>query len=110
VAAPFAIRESSGLGVAHVYVSGEVDLAARSTLRGRVGTQLTDHAIKRVVIDLSGVTFLDSSGIGALVGCRRLADENGKVLEVTGAQGQVKAVLDLTGVSGMLAGPSSADA
>ena len=51
-----------------------------------------------VVVDLSGVTFLDSSGISALVKQRRLADEHGKLMRISGAGGTVRDVLRLTGV------------
>lgn len=102
--APFAIREASEHGVASIYLSGEIDLAARPSLRAAISDQLHHEAVVRVIVDLSDVTFLDSSGIGALIGCRRMADESGKPMHVLGAQGRVKAVLDLTGVSSLLAG------
>jgi anti-anti-sigma factor len=55
-----------------------------------------------VVVDLTGVTFLDSSGIRALLTVRRIADEHGAALTVTGAHGIVRRVLTLTGLLGLL--------
>jgi len=49
------------------------------------------------------VSFLDSSGIGALVQCKRLAADAGKHIRVIGAAGQVADVLNLVGVTAFLA-------
>lgn len=49
-----------------------------------------------VVVDLAGTTFLDSSGLGALVGGLRRAREAGGDLRIARAGDQVHAVLVLT--------------
>jgi hypothetical protein len=51
-----------------------------------------------VVIDLSGATFLDSSGIALLVGCRQVAEEAAVPYAAIKVNGRVLDVLDLTGV------------
>lgn len=100
----FAIRETSEAGVARVSLIGQLDLAGKPELRDRVGDLLDDDAVTGVVIDLGELTFVDSTGIGALIGCLRLAEGTGKDLRVVGAQGRVAGVLDLTGVTEFLAG------
>jgi ABC-type transporter Mla MlaB component len=51
--------------------------------------------IDAVIVDLSDVTFLDSSGISALLRGRRLADDTHPGYHVTGARGLVLTVLEL---------------
>jgi anti-sigma B factor antagonist len=51
---------------------GEVDLASYTRLRDRIG-ELIDSGRARLVIDLSGTAFLDSTALGALIGGRRKA-------------------------------------
>jgi anti-sigma B factor antagonist len=100
----FILRESQSDGVAQLHLGGELDLAAKSAINDVVSRRLADAAITRLVIDLAGVTFIDSSGIGTLIGCRNLADHAGKTLQAIGAQGRVARVLDLTGVRDLLRG------
>ena len=100
----FTLRESQSDGVAQLNLGGELDLAAKPAVNELVRRRLADAAITRLVIDLTEVTFIDSSGIGTLIGCRNLADRSGKALQVIGAQGRVARVLDLTGVGDLLGG------
>jgi anti-sigma B factor antagonist len=55
-----------------VAVSGEVDMATGPALRDNLLSVLADGT-PRIVLDLSGVTFMDSSGLGALLGSQRRA-------------------------------------
>lgn len=51
---------------------GEVDLSSVSRLR-EVLNELFLHAGATVVVDLDHITFIDSAGLGALIGARRRA-------------------------------------
>jgi anti-sigma B factor antagonist len=57
--------------------------------------QLVEGGDRRLVLDLSGVTFLDSSGLGALVSILKALGTQGS-LAVCGAQGSVLALFKLT--------------
>ena len=52
---------------------------------------------KRLVLDLGGTDFIDSSGLGALVACLREARQAGGDLRVANIGQQVEMVLELTG-------------
>jgi anti-sigma B factor antagonist len=105
----FRIDDSRLGSNALVALSGEIDLAAGPAVRDHVirlldaGTAET-AGITEIVIDLSGVTFLDSSGIGMLLTCRNLAIAAGKTFRAINARDRVAAVLAITGVGGILAG------
>lgn len=51
-----------------VYLCGEIDHCVCSTLRQEIESQLNDPRIKRLHLDFSQVTFIDSSGVGMLIG------------------------------------------
>lgn len=54
---------------------------------------------RKVIFDLTGVTFLDSSGIGILVMCHAKLKKGGGALRIAGAQGMVEETLNMTSVN-----------
>jgi anti-sigma B factor antagonist len=54
---------------------------------------------KKVIFDLTEVTFLDSAGIGILMMCHARLKKAGGALRIAGAQGMVEATLDMTSVN-----------
>ena len=54
---------------------------------------------KKVIFDLTEVTFLDSTGIGILVMCHARLKKAGGALRIAGARGMVEETLDLTSVN-----------
>ncbi len=85
-------------------VAGEVDMASADHLEQAI-TNALEHRPVTVVVSLAGVTFLDSSGIGALLRGRRNAEIRGVHLVVSDPQPSVRTVLAVSGVLGFLAGP-----
>ena len=76
-----------------VRLSGEVDFGcAESLVQG-----LNLLSGMSVEVDLSGLTFIDATGVGALVRAKRQLQSQGCDLYVTGAQGIVLRVLELVG-------------
>lgn len=57
-------------------VAGEVDLANRDELRERLLALIADGA-RRLVVDLTGLDFIDSSGLGVLIRVRNVVQEQG---------------------------------
>lgn len=76
---------------------GEVDLATAGRLQAAVIERL-DRGCAEVVVDLRAVTFLDSSGIGALIACHRRARELAAGVAVIVGGGSTRRVLELAGV------------
>ena|SRR2546421_12730973 len=92
---PFGAVASRAKGTAVVAVTGEVDLYTAPRLRETIDSAIAGTP-RELVIDLSGVEFLDSSGLNLLVRAhKRLKPISGSVT-VRGAGGQVLKALELT--------------
>ncbi len=87
--------------VRKVLVVGEVDVSNADELRAALDAALPETA-GELVADLSQTTYIDSTGIGVLVGAAHRAAEAGKKLVVAQPQKNVARVLELLGVSGDL--------
>jgi anti-sigma B factor antagonist len=80
-----------------VRLTGDVDAYSSSQLRDRLA-QLIDDGAESVVLDLSGLQFLDSTGLGVLVGAqKRLTQANGELVLRSPRPGARK-VFELTGL------------
>lgn len=80
-----------------IHIEGEVDVSNASELRDALDTALADGA-KEVEADFAEVAYIDSTGIGVLVGAAHRAQESGSVLVVANPQKNVERVFSLLGV------------
>lgn len=81
-----------------VLVEGEVDVSNADELRDAVDAALALDA-PEIIVDLSQVPYIDSTGIGVLVGAAHRAADAGKKLVVASPQKNVARVLGLLGVA-----------
>ncbi|MCU1584848.1 MAG: anti-anti-sigma factor [Microbacteriaceae bacterium] len=88
-------------GVAIIYVTGKLNLVSAGSLREAV-TETVDGAHPRISVDLTGVDFMDSSGLGALIGGLKTARQAGGDLRIAAPSDQVKLVLQLTNMDRVL--------
>ena len=88
-------------GCAVLFVSGEVDLATAPQLRQQL-VDLVADGHRRIVVDMTGTEFLDSTGLGALVvGLKRLRAHDGE-MRVVCTTPRVRKVFELTHVDRVL--------
>lgn len=93
----YASSAVSATGEPLVEISGELDLASADDFLSEVSDVVGDGLV--LLLDLSGVTFMDSTGLGALIKVRnRLVDRDGE-LRLTAASSAVERVLELTGMA-----------
>jgi anti-sigma B factor antagonist len=69
------VDENSRLGI--LVLSGDLDYAEAGRVVDTARAGLEDDAVRRLVLDLRGLEFIDSSGVGALVNVHRLAEATG---------------------------------
>ena len=91
------IRTSREGATERVSVAGEVDVSNADSLREALDGALGANA-PGVVVDLAEVPYIDSTGIGVLVGAAHRAREAGSSLAVERPQRNVARVLGLLGV------------
>jgi len=84
--------------IAVLEATGELDLHTSPEFRESLAGVLEDVA-ERVVVDLTRVTFIDSSALGVLVGGARRSAERGHELMIVCPAGNVKRVLEITGLN-----------
>ncbi|MFI8293679.1 STAS domain-containing protein [Streptomyces sp. NPDC085614] len=93
-------------GEAHtrVHVAGEIDLDSAGHLRVALMRALSAApAGTGLVLDMSAVTFCDSSGLNALLRLRQQAIEDGRSLTISHTGPQVARLLEMTGSAALFA-------
>lgn len=90
----------------HVHVDGEMqvfeligslDIATSPTVRATL-TSASERGSHRLIVDLTGVDFLDSTGLGALIGGQRRAKEFDGEVRLVAKEGQILRLLRITGL------------
>lgn len=89
-------------GVPGIAVQGEIDLAVAPELQERLDAAIAG-TLGALVLDLSGATFLDSTGIGLLLRARALLGRDERSLVLVCPPGRVRDVLELCGVDELFA-------
>ncbi|MEJ7762221.1 MAG: STAS domain-containing protein [Thermomicrobiales bacterium] len=82
-------------GTTVVSLDGRLDFVTAGAVRQRIVETIKDGH-KRLVVDLGSVPFIDSSGLGALIGGLKAARSAGGDLRIARAPEQTKVVLALT--------------
>jgi anti-anti-sigma factor len=106
----FSVRCDQREGGAIVVVTGEIDMSTSPELREQL--RAPEAQAETVVLDLRAVTFMDSSGLGAIVGQHKRAREHGFrfAVAVGGAQSveRILALAQLTQVLEVVEAPDDA--
>ena len=81
------------------YVTGEIDHHSAQDTREEIEAELKRTGSKELYLDFSGVTFMDSAGIGLILGRYRRMQECGGSLKVIGASARIERMMRMAGVS-----------
>ena len=80
------------------YLSGEIDHHSAVELRRRIDEAVLAGTPEWLILDFSGVTFMDSSGIGLIMGRWRLMQEQGGRLTVRGVPKTLRKAMRVSGL------------
>lgn len=80
-----------------ISVSGELDLSTSEALKGALDSGFGDLR-PRIAVDLTDVTFMDSSSLGVLIAYMKRARERDGDLRLVGIHGSPAKVIALTGL------------
>jgi anti-sigma B factor antagonist len=82
----------------HLSISGEIDAYTAPKLRESLHP-FDDNKHVQMVVDLSGVSYMDSTGLGVLVGLFKNIHGNEGRLILTGLSPRLKRLFDITGLT-----------
>jgi anti-anti-sigma factor len=89
--------EVDGVSGVRLVAVGEIDLSTADRLRAELDAAL-DRSAQAIVVDLAGVSFMDSTGIAVLVHARNRAVADGATVSVIDPQPTVRRILTVTGL------------
>ena len=92
------IHTTDGDGAVVVTVAGEIDSSNCGVLQDLLTDMARDRSSGGVDVDLAAVTFIDSSGLRALIVGQRAMAEAGGSLRVTAASESVRRLFEITGL------------
>lgn len=79
-------------------MTDEIDDHSVQKIRRKADYEIERYMPKRVVFDFDSVTFMDSAGIGLLIGRYKLANMMGGKVELTNLTQSVKKIFEMCGV------------
>ena len=82
----------------YVSICGELDESCAAQLRVRLDELFEKSGIARVVLDLAGISFMDSTGIGMLIGRYKVLKARNIPLLLSSPQSVVDKLLSLSGI------------
>jgi anti-sigma B factor antagonist len=89
-------------------VKGEIDVYTAPRLREKL-VDLVSQGRRQIVVDLEGVDFLDSTGLGVLVGGLKRLRSNGGDLSLVCTQARILKVFEITGMTTVFSISASVD-
>ncbi len=85
-------------GVLVVRIDGEIDLSTAPQFRAGVEHALDRTMARDLILNMKSVSFVDSSGLGAILGRYRRVSQAGGRMALCSVMGRVKPVLELSGL------------
>jgi anti-sigma B factor antagonist len=108
-AEPLLVRSETIGNAVFVRPSGDIDLAGSPTLRMEL-RKLQASKPARMVIDLAGVPYMDSSGVATLVEAMQIARKNNTKLVLCALQDKVRSIFEIARLDTVFTIVSNADA
>ena len=90
-------------GTMTAFVSGEIDHHAAADMRMTIDGELERTMPEVLVFDMSGVTFMDSSGVGLVLGRTRTVKQWGGRVRISDPSERAEKILRLSGLGGLIA-------
>lgn len=81
-----------------VHLSGELDQHLVDQLRVQMDHTISNQSIKHLIFDFANVTFMDSSGIGMIIGRYKQINRMGGQVFIVGATANLQRILNISGL------------
>ena len=79
--------------------SGELDQHMAEKIRNTIDSEILKRGAKTLIFDMNEIPFMDSSGIGMLIGRYKLMKRMGGQVEVTGMKEPVRRIFRMSGLN-----------
>ena len=79
-------------------ITDEIDDYSVQSIRGKADYEIERYMPKKVIFDFNSVTFMDSAGIGLIIGRYKFANMLGAKLEVRNLTDSVKRIFEMSGI------------
>lgn len=81
-----------------VSITGEIDAESVKSMRMKIDVEYEESGAKDIIFDMERVNFMDSTGVGMIIGrCKKIAPLGGRV-KLFGCSGVVKRIVELSGL------------
>lgn len=94
------VKKEKGRMIASIY--GDIDHHSAREMRLRIDSEFAEGGADTLILDLSGVKFMDSSGLGLILGRFSKATAAGASFGVVNPSESVKRVLDIAGAERLI--------
>jgi anti-sigma B factor antagonist len=94
----FRISVTEGAASTVVAVAGELDVATAPALREEL-YRVVEQGVPAIVVDLADMNFIDSTGLGVLVGALKRVKERSGTLELRSLPPSAQRVFEITGLT-----------
>jgi anti-sigma B factor antagonist len=99
--ADFEMRTIDGAASSTMILTGEADLAVADEIARRGTEILATESTRCLIVDLAGVTFIDSTTLGALIQLRNAAIAANQQIQLTRIPDRVRRVFEIAGLTGV---------
>ncbi len=89
-------------GTLIIYLDGDIDHHNARAVRQKIDSKLFIQRPRELILDLSKVSFMDSSGLGLILGRYTKSAELGILFRVANPNRQIKKILDLAGMERLI--------
>lgn len=81
-----------------VFLSGELDHHSSESVRIKIDNRIDEFGAELLILDFGGVRFMDSSGIGVVIGRYKKISESGGNVAIINLKSEVRRVFELAGL------------
>lgn len=85
-----------------IYLSGEIDHHTAREIREGIDRLIITHRPKTFILDLEGIDFMDSSGLGLVLGRYKKIKETGADMYISNADDRTMRILKMAGVDKLI--------
>ena len=79
-------------------ITEEIDHHTSEKIRREADYEITRYMPRKVIFDFNSVSFMDSAGIGLIIGRYRIANMLGGVVEIANVKDSIKRILEISGI------------